>query len=379
MRTNSNYDRYKIFFFLIISISIIIVTSESAFARPILTLENRNNYIAFECTNVKGYAFLQTGETYVERGVTKFTTLSFGDYGRGGRGGYSYLTPGTYIVACFDGIYVPGRGAMYTVSLPKSVTIGGTTTTPTPPPPPSTPSPNTYWVRITKTGDGTGQVNGDGVYNEGSTVTLRADATYGSTFVSWSYVTCSQGNTNRECTVTVTRDINAMARFDLNDYTLTLSKSGSGTITGGGISTSSTSRTVQLPHGQLVTVNAQPSSGYSFSHWNGDCTGSGICQFNMQRDMGVHANFIKDEGTLYLATTGTGYGQIQGAGTTCNTPSICPVTVNVGQPYYIIATANPGSQLTKLEGCTLTSSNKCTITIPEGSTIRTVTATFDRN
>ena len=56
----------------------------------------------------------------------------------------------------------------------------------------------------------------------------------------------------------------------------------------------------------LVTVTADPAVGYVFDHWSGDCSGSGVCQVTMSTDRSVTANFVLEEYTLTIHTSGNG-------------------------------------------------------------------------
>jgi hypothetical protein len=58
--------------------------------------------------------------------------------------------------------------------------------------------------------------------------------------------------------------------------------------------------------GSLVSVTAEPALGYVFDHWSGDCTGSGACQVTMSEDRSVTANFVLEEYTLTINTSGSG-------------------------------------------------------------------------
>ena len=60
------------------------------------------------------------------------------------------------------------------------------------------------------------------------------------------------------------------------------------------------------PDGTIVTVTAEPATGYVFSSWSGDCSGSGTCQVTMSEDRSVTANFVLEEYTLTILTSGNG-------------------------------------------------------------------------
>ena len=73
-------------------------------------------------------------------------------------------------------------------------------------------------------------------------------------------------------------------------YTLSVSKVGSGTITDTGINCG-TDCTESYTAGTSVTLTASPASGWSFAGWSGDCSGTGNCNLTMNSDKNVTATF----------------------------------------------------------------------------------------
>ena len=53
--------------------------------------------------------------------------------------------------------------------------------------------------------------------------------------------------------------------------------------------------------GTEVTIIANPTDGYQFSEWGGDCTGGGACVVIMDADQAVTANFAP----VFVLTTAT--------------------------------------------------------------------------
>jgi hypothetical protein len=77
-----------------------------------------------------------------------------------------------------------------------------------------------------------------------------------------------------------------------NKYTLSVSKSGSGAVSGSGIDCGATCSLSRLDYQDLsFTLTATPSSGQVFSGWSGACSGTGSCQLTLDQDKAVTANF----------------------------------------------------------------------------------------
>ncbi len=89
-------------------------------------------------------------------------------------------------------------------------------------------------------------------------------------------------------------------------YTLTVSTSGSGTVT-------STDGFIDCPgtcthtynYNDPVTLNASPATGWSFSGWGGACSGTGSCNITMTQNQSVSATFALGD-TLTVSTSGSG-------------------------------------------------------------------------
>ncbi|MEM7824972.1 MAG: endo alpha-1,4 polygalactosaminidase [Candidatus Aenigmatarchaeota archaeon] len=101
---------------------------------------------------------------------------------------------------------------------------------------------------------------------------------------------CSNGMCNLNSTTPVT-------------YTLTVTKSGSGTITSSpaGINCGSTC-SANFNSGTSVTLTAVPATNYSFSGWSGACTGTGSCTVTMNANKSVTATFSPTSKTWWQPT-----------------------------------------------------------------------------
>jgi uncharacterized repeat protein (TIGR02543 family) len=99
--------------------------------------------------------------------------------------------------------------------------------------------------------------------------------------------------------------------------TLIVEKTGSGTVTGTGISCD-TDCTETYDHGTVVVLSAAPEPGFVFDGWSGACSGTGGCEVMMIADVTVTATFTSEispnEGTIgtRITITGSGFGDKKG-------------------------------------------------------------------
>ncbi len=97
-----------------------------------------------------------------------------------------------------------------------------------------------------------GVVLGAGQYNYGSNVTLNAVANEGYHFVRW-----SDGEENAMRIITITGDVNLVAEFAINVYSVEVFAE-NGEVTGGGI----------YQHGEEIEVVVTPNVGHHFVRWS---------------------------------------------------------------------------------------------------------------
>ncbi|ESQ14028.1 MAG: hypothetical protein N838_13090 [Thiohalocapsa sp. PB-PSB1] len=163
----------------------------------------------------------------------------------------------------------------------------------------------TYRLSVTKSGTGTGTVESSpaGIncgtdcsedYTAGTSVTLKATPSGGSTFGGWGGA-CSGSSTT--CTLTMSAVRSVTARFDPPTirYRLSVTKSGSGTGTvessPAGINCGSDC-SEDYPDGTSVTLTATPLGGSTFGGWSGACSGSSTtCTLTMSAPRSVTARF----------------------------------------------------------------------------------------
>lgn len=115
--------------------------------------------------------------------------------------------------------------------------------------------------------DGSGTVTknpNQATYPYGTIVQLTATASTGWVFSSWSGDLSGSANPT---SITMTANKSVTAHFIANQYTLTVTIDGSGSVT-------KNPNQATYTYGQIVTVTAVPAAGWAFSAWAGDLTGN---------------------------------------------------------------------------------------------------------
>ncbi len=153
-----------------------------------------------------------------------------------------------------------------------------------------------------------GTATGEGLYHKGETVTATATPNYSYKFVNWT----EDGNvvsTESEYSFTITNDRSLVANFELLDYNVNVSVSpeNAGTTTGAG----------NYTHGDEVTVNATPNSGYKFVNWTED--GNVVSEeseysFTITSDRNLVANFELLDYDVNVSVSPENAGTATGAG-----------------------------------------------------------------
>lgn len=145
-----------------------------------------------------------------------------------------------------------------------------------------------YTLTINVNPAGAGTTNpapGGHTYDAGTVVTITATANPGYAFSQWSG---DASGTNPTVQVTMNANKTVTANF-VAVYTLTVnvSPAGAGSV-------SRNPNLAEYPAGTVVTLTATPSSGYQFSHWSGDLTGSANpATITVNSNKTVTANFVE--------------------------------------------------------------------------------------
>lgn len=237
----------------------------------------------------------------------------------------------------------------------------------------------THQVTVTKAGSGAGTVTStpDGIacgttcqatYDYGTTVTLSASPSTGSTFAGWSGGLCTGTDA---CVVAVTEARAVTATFTLNSYTLTAATTGNGA----GLVTSDltgidcgTDCSEAYPYNTMVLLTAQPSLGSTFTGWSGACGGTATtCTVTIANSTTATATFTLTTHQLDVAKNGTGDGTISGSGISCGTD--CDQIYNYNTVVTLTAQPTAGSTFDGWTGGNCSGTGNCVVTIQQATQV----------
>jgi uncharacterized repeat protein (TIGR02543 family) len=248
-----------------------------------------------------------------------------------------------------------------------------------------------FTLTVSVTGNGT--VTGSGIncgagattctsanHAANSSVTLTATPSAGATFTGWGGGTCT--GTTPTCTVSFTANKTVTAAFSggTSTFPLTVTVTGSGRVSGGGISCGNGASTcgVSLAGGTTLTLTETPASGAKFGGWGGACSGTGAtCTVSMTAAKSVTATFTTGgtAGTLTIHVIGRG-AVSSSAGTCAGTgPAKTCVQQFKSRPAGTTVTAKPapGQSFLGWSGACKGTTVTCRVPL---TTAQTVTATF---
>jgi len=205
-------------------------------------------------------------------------------------------------------------------------------------------------------------------FASGTSVSLSAVPATGYTFTGWAGGGCTGTG---GCVVAMTAATSVAATFTQIKYTLSVSKTGSGTVTSdvGGINCGATC-SASLSTDTAVTLTATPATGYAFTGWSGACTGTGTCTTTMNAARSVMATFTQVTYSMGVTVVGSGSVSSSPSGITCG--ASCSASFPSGTSVTLTATPATGYAFSGWSG-SCTGTGTC-VTSMSGA--KAVTATF---
>ncbi|MFA4937086.1 MAG: CARDB domain-containing protein [Patescibacteria group bacterium] len=157
-------------------------------------------------------------------------------------------------------------------------------------------------------------------------------------------------------------------------YTLTVAKTGSGTVTSSPVEINCGSTCSAIyTSGVAVTLTATPASGFVFSGWGGVCSGTGSCTLTMNSNKNVTATFgtATKLVTLNIARiTSPAYGTVTSSPAGINCGDICGAVFPVGTAVTLKASPGQGYIFTGWRGCQPEGLQlTCTVTLNSDTTV----------
>ena len=155
-------------------------------------------------------------------------------------------------------------------------------------------------VETTPSAGGTVSPSLEESYEEGTELQLLANPGDDYVFTGWSGD--MEGSVN-PLPLTVSRDFNITANFELKEYDLTVNTEGEGSVKENVLE----AKSKQYEHGTAVELVATPAQGYRFAEWEGDLDGSeNPAEITIEDEKEVTAIFEKKEYPLTVNIAGDG-------------------------------------------------------------------------
>ncbi|MDP3002737.1 MAG: ice-binding family protein, partial [Bacteroidales bacterium] len=128
-----------------------------------------------------------------------------------------------------------------------------------------------------------GTPSGGGTFNYGNSVTVKANPAVGYTFTKWTEIGTIV-STTAEYTFTISVNRILVANYTINNYTLNVTAN-NGTVV-------KNPNQATYNYGTTVTLTPTPNTGYTFTSWSGDATGSANpLTVTMDANKNITANF----------------------------------------------------------------------------------------
>ncbi|MBA3459633.1 MAG: InlB B-repeat-containing protein [Deltaproteobacteria bacterium] len=212
------------------------------------------------------------------------------------------------------------------------------------------------------------------VYNYNTMVTLTAPDTTSSTFTGWGGACTGTG----ACMVTMTAARSVTATFTLRQFTLTVNRTGNGTVTSSPAGISCGADCDELyNYNTPVTLTASAGTGSTFGGWSGGgCSGTALtCLTTVTAATTVNATFNVSSFLLTVTPAGLGTGTVTSSPAGINCGADCMESYLFNTPVTLTATADPvSSDFGGWNGGGCTGTAPCTVTMSQA---QNVTATFN--
>jgi len=216
-------------------------------------------------------------------------------------------------------------------------------------------------VNLSPSDGGTISPSSDSSYEEGSQVSLQANSTDAYTFSGW---TGTIDTTANPVSITVDKDYNLTANFQIKSYELSIKTTGEGTVT-----EQILQQKTDYEHGTVVELTANPAEGWKFVEWQGDITGTNNpAQITVDAPKSVTAVFEKKSYALTINISGEG-------AVTEEVIQAKATDYEFGTTVELTASPAKGWQFVEWQGDLTGSQNPDQITV---DTTKTVTAVFEK-
>ena len=234
-------------------------------------------------------------------------------------------------------------------------------------------------LTIHKSGSGTGAVTGAGIscgtdcteiYSYGTSVVLTASPSTGSSFSGWTGCGSVSGNT---CAVTMTANKSITAAFTMNQHTLNVTRTGtgSGTLSAPGLYCTDTTCAGIYNYGDAVNINLTADKKSILDGWTGcDSSTENVCNILMNVDRDVTAT-LHLEYTLVVTPEGTGDGRITSVPSGIDCEPACSDTFIVGTPVRLTALPYDGSVFAFWSGGCAGTTETCDLQMTDDITVTT--------
>lgn len=157
--------------------------------------------------------------------------------------------------------------------------------------------------------------------------------------------------------------------------TLSLAVNVGGRIAGSnGVTCLAGSCTAALGWGTMPALTAVPDTYFALDTWGGVCSGTGVCEPQMDTDQSVTATFKRVQWPLQVYRAGAGQGTVASADSVINCGTACLAGFPVNGNVVLTAAADANSSVfTGWSGAGCPGTGPCTVPMSQA---QTVTATF---